>query len=88
MLTGLADGLPLAQQNIDFSKLVEDLFGAIPFPRHGSDLLRWLFTTFDLDQLSRAKSVIGPSPLFSCFNKNVGKRLRWPSLASQRCLDL
>jgi hypothetical protein len=28
--------------------------GVVSFLRHGSDLLSWLFTTFDLDQLMRA----------------------------------
>ncbi len=57
LLAGLADGFPLAEQNVGFSKLVNDLFGVIPFLRHGSDLPRWLFTTFDLDQLFRARSI-------------------------------
>jgi hypothetical protein len=35
---------------------VNDLFGVVSFLRHGSDLLRWLFTTFDLDQLFQARS--------------------------------
>jgi hypothetical protein len=56
LLAGLTDGFPLAEQNLGSSELVDDLFGGIPFLRHGSDLLMWLFTTFDLDQLFRAMS--------------------------------
>jgi hypothetical protein len=53
----------MTQQNVGFPKLVNDLFGVVPFLRHGSDLLRWLFTTFDLDQLFQARSnASGPSP--------------------------
>ncbi len=55
-LAGLADGLPRAPQNIGFPKLVNDLFDVVPFRRHGSDFLRWLFTTFDLDPLFQARS--------------------------------
>jgi len=50
-LAGLADGFSVAQQNVGFPKLVNDLFGVVPFLRHGSDLLSWLFATFDLDQI-------------------------------------
>jgi len=35
---------------------VNDLFGVVPFLRHGSDLGSWLSTTFDLDQIFRARS--------------------------------
>jgi hypothetical protein len=52
----LADGFPLAQQNVGFPKLVNEFFGVIPFLRYGSDLLSWLFTTFDLDQLFQARA--------------------------------
>jgi hypothetical protein len=57
LLAGLADGFPLAQQNVGCPELVNDLFGVIPFLRHGSDLLTWLFTTFDLDQLFQASFI-------------------------------
>jgi hypothetical protein len=33
----------------------------LPFLRHGSDLLMWRFTTFDLDQLFRARSAAPPA---------------------------
>ncbi len=57
LLTGLADGFPLAQQNVGAPELLNDLLGVVPFLRHGSDLLRWLFTTFDLDQIFQARSL-------------------------------
>jgi hypothetical protein len=53
----LADGFPLAQQNVGAPKLLNDLFGVVSFLRHGSDLLRWLFTTFNLDQIFGARSL-------------------------------
>ncbi|MCH7645523.1 MAG: restriction endonuclease, partial [Myxococcales bacterium] len=59
LLAGLADGFPLAEQDVSSPKLVNDFFRVIPFLRHGSDLLRWLFTTFDLDQKTRARSLRG-----------------------------
>ena len=36
LLAGLADGFPLAQQDVGSPKLLNDLFGAVSFPRHGS----------------------------------------------------
>jgi hypothetical protein len=39
LLAGLADGFPLAKQNIGSPKLMNDLFGVVLFLRHGSDLL-------------------------------------------------
>ncbi len=56
LLAGRADGFPLAQQNVGFAELGNDLFGAVPFLRQGSDLLSWLFTSFDLDPIFRARS--------------------------------
>ena len=57
LLAGLADAFPLAEQNVGFAKLVSDLFGVVSFLRHGSDPLSWLCTTFDLDQIFRARSL-------------------------------
>jgi hypothetical protein len=56
LLAGLADGFPLAKQNVGSPKLLKNLFGVVSFFRHGSDLISWLFTTFDLDQIFRARS--------------------------------
>ena len=57
LLAGLTDGFALAQQNVGSPEFLNDLFGVVSFLRHGSDLLSWLFTTFDLDQLFRARSI-------------------------------
>jgi hypothetical protein len=46
----------LTKQNVSSPNLMNDLFGVVPFLRHGSDLLSWLFTTFDLDQEFQARS--------------------------------
>jgi hypothetical protein len=59
LLAGLQDGLALRHQHIRFTELVNDLFGVVSFPWHGSDLLNWLFTTLDLDQEDGARSITG-----------------------------
>jgi hypothetical protein len=56
LLAGLAFGFPMAEQNVGFPKLVNNLFGVLPFLWHGSDLLGWPFATFDLGQLFQTRS--------------------------------
>ena len=60
LFTGLRYRFTLSYQHIGLAELVHDLFGVVSFLWHGSDLLNWLFTTLDLDQQSRARSVSHP----------------------------
>ena len=57
LFTRLRDRIPLGEQHIGFTELMNDLFGVVSFLWHGSDLLNWLFTTLDLDQETQAGSV-------------------------------